>query len=323
MFTFPSENGAASSQGISDDDPIVLHDNEEEFRALCWVLYALPTDIVKQNTPSGVDILLLLRIIIISNKYNFSSYESWATSTIKDQCLDNNSPFLDTSSPDILSYSLDIAVVCNFEALRITAQNVWIRRLKTDGLPIVDALQAGEKHGLRDFQGMAYYNQLQIMNSAKLLPAEGSTAMLYVDPTNSLLPMDKLRLYAGHWSLSKYWEYFSSRPAPTLPQSNLNACQTLAINGECTRTWPTYWKNSLLKVTSTTAEHTAIVDVLEKLELLEKEFESPSASPGHFPYSYFGTICTHCKALAKNYVTQIREEVRTTLGDHFLGPLQG
>jgi hypothetical protein len=276
---------------------------------------------VKQNTSSGVDVLLLLRIIIIANKYNFASYESWATSTVTEQCLHNGSRYLETCQPNILSYSLDIAVVCNFDALRTAAQSVWIRRLKSDGLPVVDALEAGEKHGLRDFQGMAYYNQLQIMNSTKLHPAAGSTAMLYVDPTDSLTATHKLRLYAGYWSLSKYWDYFSTRPAPTLPRSN--ACQTLSINDECTRTWTTFWKNSVLKVSSATAESTPVVDVLEKLELLQKEFESPSVAPGHFPYSYFGTICTHCKASAKNYVAQIREELRKTLGDHFLGPLQG
>jgi hypothetical protein len=168
---------------------------------------------------------------------------------------------------------------------------------------------------------MAYYNQLQIMNSVKLQPEAGSTAMLYIDPTNSLTPLHKLRLYAGYWSLSKYWEYFSSRPPPTLPRSNV--CQTLAINDECSRTWSTFWRNSLLKVSSTTADHIPVVDVLEKLELLQKEFESPSATQGHFPYAYFGTICSQCKISVKNYVTQIREDLRRTLGDHFLGPLPG
>jgi len=276
---------------------------------------------VKQNSASAVDVLRLLRIVIISNKYHFSSYESWATSTIADQCLNKGSQYLDTCPPEILAYILDIAVVCNFEALRIAAQNTWIRRLKLDGLPVVEALQAGEKHGLRDFQGMAYYNQLQIMNSVKLQPMAGSTAMLYIDPTNSLTAMHKLRLYAGYWSLSKYWDHFSSRPAPSLPRSD--ACQTLAINDECARTWSTYWRNALLKVSPSTGEHTVVVDVLDKLELLQKEFELPTSTPGHFPYSYFGTVCSNCRMSVKTHVSQMREELRRTLGDHFLGPLQG
>lgn len=320
MFALPTNGTTSPQQGRSDDDPIVLYDDEEEFRALCWVLYALPTDIVKQTAASGVDILRLLRIILMSNKYNFSSYESWATSVLADYCLNNGSRYLETCQPDILSYTLNIAVVCDFEALRIAVQNAWIRRIQTDGLPVVDALQAGEDHGLRDFQGMAYYNQLQIMNSSKLQPEEGGTAMLYTDPTNSLTTMHKLRLYAGYWSLSKYWELFSTRPAPSLPRTQ--QCQTLALNDECSRTWSTFWRNSLSKVSSTVAEHTAVVDVVEKLELLQKEIESPSASANHFSYSYFGTICSHCRGLAKGYVAQNREDLRRTLGDHFLGPVQ-
>lgn len=278
-----------------------------------------PTDIVKQTTASGVDILRLLRIILISNKYSFSSYESWATSILADHCLNNGSRYLDTCQPDILSYTLDIAVVCNFEALRTAVQKAWIRRLQSDGLPVVDALQAGEKHDLRDFQGMAYYYQLQIMNSSKSQPEEGGTAMLYTDPTDSLTVMHKLRLYAGYWSLSKYWEHFCTRPIPTLPRTQ--QCQTLALNDECARIWSTFWRNSLTKVSSM-AEYAVVVDVVERLELLQKEIESPSASANHFSYSYFGTICSHCRTLAKNYVAQTRDDLRRTLGDHFLGTLQ-
>jgi hypothetical protein len=40
MFTLPSDRGT-SPQGLSDDHPIVLYDDEDEFRALCWALYAL------------------------------------------------------------------------------------------------------------------------------------------------------------------------------------------------------------------------------------------------------------------------------------------
>lgn len=259
--------------------------------------------------------------MLISNKYHFSSYESWATSTITNHCLNNGSPFLGTCSPDTLSYALDVSVVCNFQTLRIAVQNVWIRRLKSDGLPVVDALKAGEKHGLRDFQGMAYYNQLQIMNSAKLQPAPGSTSMLYTDPSGSLTVLHKLRLYAGYWSLSKYWDHFSTCPAPTLPRSN--TCQTLTINDECSRTWSSFWKNALARVSSMTGEHAVIVDVLEKLELLQKEFESPTSTPGHFPYHYFGTICCNCKVSVKSYVAKLRDELQSTLGDHFLGARQG
>ena len=41
MFTLPSNGGAIETQGLSDDNPIVLHDDPDEFRALCWALYAL------------------------------------------------------------------------------------------------------------------------------------------------------------------------------------------------------------------------------------------------------------------------------------------
>jgi hypothetical protein len=33
--------GVSRLDGADDDHPLVLHDSSEEFRALCWVLYAL------------------------------------------------------------------------------------------------------------------------------------------------------------------------------------------------------------------------------------------------------------------------------------------
>lgn len=39
MFTLPKNNEPV--QGSSDDNPIVLYDDTNDFRALCWALYAL------------------------------------------------------------------------------------------------------------------------------------------------------------------------------------------------------------------------------------------------------------------------------------------
>lgn len=39
MFTLPS--GEHCQNLMTEDEPLVLHDSPEDFRAFCWALYAL------------------------------------------------------------------------------------------------------------------------------------------------------------------------------------------------------------------------------------------------------------------------------------------
>ncbi|KAJ7069334.1 hypothetical protein C8F01DRAFT_1015144 [Mycena amicta] len=54
-----------------------IDDSVDDFKALCWALYALPGDTQKQ-TEAGADIPRLVSVANLSHKYIMPSYESWA-----------------------------------------------------------------------------------------------------------------------------------------------------------------------------------------------------------------------------------------------------
>jgi hypothetical protein len=41
MFTMPTGHGDIPKEGSSDENPIVLREDPDQFRALLWSLYAL------------------------------------------------------------------------------------------------------------------------------------------------------------------------------------------------------------------------------------------------------------------------------------------
>ncbi|KAJ7719596.1 hypothetical protein B0H16DRAFT_1336563 [Mycena metata] len=75
MFSLPQTTSAQSME------PIPLSDTANDFRALCWALYALPCEIQDQND-SGTDISRLVAVANMSHKYSLPAFEKWALSMI-------------------------------------------------------------------------------------------------------------------------------------------------------------------------------------------------------------------------------------------------
>ncbi|CAA7262792.1 unnamed protein product [Cyclocybe aegerita] len=101
MFSLPQGNVIA--EGLSDDNPIVLSgDTPDEFRHFLWALYALPPELLIVTTPSA-NLLHLIDIARISNKYSFKSLETWALDAIQEYVNRKPSPIL-SAIPSPQSY---------------------------------------------------------------------------------------------------------------------------------------------------------------------------------------------------------------------------
>ncbi|KAK6969122.1 BTB domain-containing protein [Favolaschia claudopus] len=87
IFVIPagSESAASAADGSKDDTPLAVSDSVESFRALLWVLYALPPELQAylSSDKNAVDLDRLLLVAEITNKYHFTSIEEWSLQVIR------------------------------------------------------------------------------------------------------------------------------------------------------------------------------------------------------------------------------------------------
>ncbi|KAF7298650.1 BTB domain-containing protein [Mycena indigotica] len=189
------DDGGGRFEIIPIDDKLV------DFRALCWVLYALPGDIQQQNE-SGADISRLVSVANMAHKYMMPSYEAWALYMIH---IHGQAPhnYFDTCSQEMLYRVFEAGLDGGRDDICVLVEARWIPRLRKDELRLRDALDFGEKHGRRGFLGEAYYQQALRMPS--FVPMIGKAQWL--DFTQSDLTERQLgTLLRGFCSLSLLWQ---------------------------------------------------------------------------------------------------------------------
>ncbi|KAJ7069360.1 hypothetical protein C8F01DRAFT_1112414 [Mycena amicta] len=139
-------------------DVIELDDKAEDFRALCWIIYATPLEIFHlASRPDEVGVRKYLSVLEMAHKYMLSDLETWAWSVARVQppMVPN---YLDICSLDELEHMFSLSIRCQgsvpeFPALVETA---WLTRLRRGELSSRQALTIGEFHGRRAFQGDVY-----------------------------------------------------------------------------------------------------------------------------------------------------------------------
>jgi len=190
-------------------DTITLTDSADDFRALCWAVYALPGEIQWQND-AQTDISRLLSIAVLSHKYILPSFESWALYMI---CAHSKSrrDYLNTCPQDMLYGIFEAALAGGRPDLCKLVEEKWLPRLKRGELPLRDALDFGEKHGMREFLGNAYYQQAMDMN---LFPPTPGTCGVIDFSQSNLTPQQLQRLLSGYCSLSLFWERLKKMSVP-------------------------------------------------------------------------------------------------------------
>ncbi|KAF9465334.1 hypothetical protein BDZ94DRAFT_1214844 [Collybia nuda] len=302
MFALPPGN--CPTQGSSDDNPVVLHDEPDDFRAMCWALYALPMDISTPQLSTESDVSKFLGISRLANKYHFASFEKWSTSALSQKCTAEATSFLLSCSRDMFVQIFDVAVLCRLSRLTATIANICIRRTKIGDLGIGQALLLGEKHGLRDLQGKLYYNHLLAMDAHDTKPIPNGTAYIYDNST--LNPTQMLRLYAGYWSLSQYWQNICNMPTPQLPM--VNGCTNTFHSEYCDTEWPDMWEGA---ISSVHERRLFGVNVTGNLDLLKIDLALQQPRKQNASAS--------CLAAAGEFVSALKRDLEKTLPEHFLG----
>jgi len=223
MFSLPQAE-TTLREGSSDSNPVVLVDDVEEFRALCWVLYALPIetqsiDIKREDIPK------VLNVASIAHKYHFISLETWAVNAIAFHCEGGNF-YSKTCPSDILERTVQIATLCDRLAICRAVEQVWLDRLypktrdnssppgifgaretvpEPESLTVGNALDVGEKYSLHTFVGDVYYQQLKEMHASG-----GASTSISVKFDPSLSVMQQHRLLYFFSSLAFFWDHYDS-----------------------------------------------------------------------------------------------------------------
>ncbi|KAJ7069347.1 hypothetical protein C8F01DRAFT_1112353 [Mycena amicta] len=180
-------------------ETILLDDSAEDFRALCWVMYALPSEMYSiSTTPGSVDVRQYLRILEVAHKYILAHYESWAwmMARLVPSALPS---YLDTCSEDDLEHILSMALRCKSSAPELfdLVEVAWIARIKQEKVSYQQTLTVGELYGLRILQAEVYMElRKQITSGPAVASAEHGFAHF------QLSYMQLHRLLLGHALLS-------------------------------------------------------------------------------------------------------------------------
>ncbi|KAF7314769.1 BTB domain-containing protein [Mycena kentingensis (nom. inval.)] len=209
-------------------DIIPVDDSVEDFRALCWALYALPNEIVSQ-AHGRPDFEKLLRVVRMSNKYLLIEFESWAWNMIA-RDGGHIADFLAICSEDTLETLLHFATALQSTKILELVEDAWMPRIRNGQASYTRALSAGEINDRRTFQGDILLElRRSVVFGDTLIPPEQGFANL------GLTDAQLSRLLIGHTLLSNAMHHVQTAPLKEYCNPTTGAgCQNHAL---CRSRW--------------------------------------------------------------------------------------
>lgn len=150
----------------------------------------------------------LVHIARLSHKYQFKSIETWASMALSRYYRQlgafDGMPTVPNDNDDPQTPSLtqitELAGLCENQELLELAVVKW-RRLVLEGKDVALAIGMAETLNIRPLLGLAYHSMMLAGRSNW-------------DAEPLLTRNQKVRLLAGHYSLSKMWEFMPANPPP-------------------------------------------------------------------------------------------------------------
>ncbi|KAJ7573745.1 hypothetical protein C8J56DRAFT_1065661 [Mycena floridula] len=181
----------------------------------------------------------------------------------------------------------------------------WLERLllEPDTKAVSHALDVGERHGWREFQGHLYFRQ-----AVKICSNPCSGASLSTAPATAaeLTSAQKSRLMIGCYSLTLLWDRFYTKHADVHDPSEI--VHVKGIRGkyvEASQTPQTPWTRKLSLIAK--ASPCAIVNIPARVERMRQALRSNNAY--------------HEVHDAESMLSVLLDDFNTSLPDHFLGPI--
>nr|GAT52680.1 predicted protein [Mycena chlorophos] len=210
MFNLPRPQDHHVAAGEGEPEIIPIPDETaRDFRALCWVHYAMPGELTAQaiRTP---DFGKLLSVLRMAHKFDMREFEKWAWEMMKlrPTLLDK---YLEGCSEAALARALEIAVKSANQELAEAVEKIWLLGIQGSrpGVRSTYALATAEHLGRRRFETCIYLELRRQLRSVPHLvsPARGFAHF-------GLDPEQLQKLLVGHAMLSNMLQSPSTAPIP-------------------------------------------------------------------------------------------------------------
>lgn len=240
----------------------------------------------------------LLNVAELTNKYCFSSFESWVIERIYVLAQEPTGP-LRSASPEVCARMLNVAILCNHQKLQdLVTQHLISRILWYNTFPD-SVIEIAEAHGLRVLQGVGYYRQLISMET----PTTDDRNIVQPRFPSTVNTEKRMRFLSAHHSLLNLWDQLRATP----PDIRADGCPS---HGECIATWDHMWYEAGAVDESLRC---GSADVLGRLKSVMIGLRKSMAD----------TPCMtlQCKMAALEAITEARDVIIDGLMDHFMEAL--
>ncbi|KXN89056.1 hypothetical protein AN958_06360 [Leucoagaricus sp. SymC.cos] len=340
LFSLPQTSSASEhvhsgistirGEGESDENPVICHDTADDFRALCWALYARPKDIDAQRTTSA-DLVQMARLLAISHKYQIEHLCDWCWSVIGTKAAQVFQHL--TSSSDQgwkeTERLLNLSIQSQQARLAKALEEDWLRKIQSTNIAdsqmaLRAALDAAERSAgtLRQFHGKAYYmyiKNVMMLHSSSESPIEVGNSAAFVNLDTSVLSELRChRLCQGLWTLAQ----LSMKLLAAVPRLNDNASCT-DHSSICIPTWNTWWKvKSTGLPVQTHYDPRVLIESMQNLANSDGDsFSNPRARYDcYLRRTVMEQIPIPCKASVLDQLKEMTKILDDTLADYFMLP---
>ena len=299
---------------------------------------------LKNITFPDANLVYLIDIAKVANKYSFKSMETWSLDVIQEFVNRKPSPILSAIPPphllnplpsslgqpitshepvdtaDQLTRLIRLAQLCHHERL-LSTMIALLRQLMCSSIQYAYlAMTLSDELDLRALRGAAYLEVMQkadivkkvspdLLNNKHPTPAT-TTNPNPVPPTNSeerlfITRAQQHRLLAGYYRLTSTWDKIRLTP---LPFEHSHSCGATWHQQGCTQSWLEFWKE---KTRSDNVMNLGQADVLGRLKLVQKDYDRWGSA----------TYMHHdCRISAKKAIGDMIKKVEEALPDYFTEP---
>lgn len=346
MFSLPQ--GRQPDEGSSDDNPVVLSgDTVSEFKHFLWSLYALQVphfprpfldakpDTINRPaeiaivTSEGGDLVQLIDIAQVANKYSFKSTETWALDAIYRRVTQHTVPSpsdgtpvsqATSTNPAPLNMTLDqlirvlrLTQLCHHQRLLDTLVSILTQLTKSSIRHAYMAMAIADELDIPSLRGVSYLEVLQNCSIDKWFMPDFAAApqpIVDKDPPGEDIPVltlpQRTRLLTGYYRLARTWERIRAVPPEF---EHAQACGVTWHQHGCTLSWADFWRE---KSRSEGVLCLGAADVLGKLKHIQKEYEKFSNT------TYMHHECRH---QAKKCLLETIKKIEDALPDFFSDPV--
>jgi hypothetical protein len=287
---------------------------------------------LKNITSPDANLVYLIDIAKVANKYSFKSMETWSLDVIQEYVNRKPSPILSAIPPphllnplpsslgqpitshepvdtaDQLTRLIRLAQLCHHERLLNTMIGL-LRQLMTSSIQYAYlAMTLSDELDLRALRGSAYLEVMQkadIVKKVNVQPTLPTNASSSSEDRLFITRAQQHRLLAGYYRLTSTWDKLRLSP---LPFEHTHSCGATWHQQGCTQSWLEFWKE---KTRSDTVMNLGQADVLGRLKLVQKDYDRWGSA----------TYMHHdCRINAKKAIGDMIRKVEEALPDYFAEP---